>query len=179
MSTDAKWLKNTEHTAAEVILRSHPLSSTPTSRTTKSIGRQPNSSHQMHQGRHQNLQARHCSTGHRFLHQWYLATLTTDRRIFYIQSPQPNPDWEISYLYIWFSSVSSSPPTPRIRVTSPTSFSPAHFNALILQHPVFMWSSSSLHVLKQQHLPSSGILLMTIRAYWSKRWVVTSRSFQN
>ena len=38
-------LRDTEHTAAEEILRSHPLSSTPTSRTTKSTGRQPNSWH--------------------------------------------------------------------------------------------------------------------------------------
>ena len=52
--------------------------------------------YQTHQGGHRNLQARHCSTGHRFLHQLYLATPTTDRRIFYIQSPQPNPG--ISYI---------------------------------------------------------------------------------
>ena len=32
------------------------------------------------------------------------------------------------------------------------------------------WSSSSL--LKLQHFPESGILLRTIRAYWSKRWGV-------
>ena len=37
--------RNTEHTAAEEILRSPPSSSTHTSRTTKSTGRQPNSSH--------------------------------------------------------------------------------------------------------------------------------------
>ena len=53
-------------------------------------------SYRTHQRDHRNLQARHCSTGHRFLHQWYLATTTTDRRIFYIQSPQPN--WGISYI---------------------------------------------------------------------------------
>ena len=54
--------------------------------------------YQMHPRRHRNLQARHCSTGHRFLHQRYLVTPTTDRRIFYIQSPQPTPDWGISYI---------------------------------------------------------------------------------
>ena len=40
----------------------------------------------------------------------------------------------------------------------------------IVQHPVFVRSSSGL--LEQQHLPESGILLMTVRAYWSKRRVV-------
>ena len=46
-------------------------------------------------------------------------------------------------------------------------------------HATMHKSSGSL--LKQQHLPESGILLMTIRAYchWSKRRVVTSSSFQN
>ena len=43
--------------------------------------------------------------------------------------------------------------------------------------PSFARSPSSL--LKQQHLPESGILLRTIRAYRSKRRVVTSSSFQN
>ena len=38
-------LKNIEHTAAEEILRNHLSSSTPSSRTTTSTGRQPNSSH--------------------------------------------------------------------------------------------------------------------------------------
>ena len=138
------------------------------------------------QAGHRNLQSRHCTTGH----QWYLATPTTDRRIFYIQSPQPTPDWGISYILShppslpphvlvnnWFSSVSthSSFPPPHSKDPSPTSFPPAHFNAVILQYPVFARSSSSQ--LKQQHLPESGILLMTIRAYWSKRQVVTSSSF--
>ena len=80
--------------------------------------------HQTHQRGHRNLQARHSSTGHRFLHQWYLATPTTDRMIFYIQSPQPAPDWGISYILSQppslplcllrtdsFSEHNSSPPT--------------------------------------------------------------------
>ena len=58
-------------------------------------------------------------------------------------------------------------PLPHSKYPSPTSFPPARFNTLIFQHPVFARSSSSL--LKQQHLPESGIVLMTIRAYWSKR----------
>ena len=116
--------------------------------------------HHTHQGGHRNLQARHCSTGHRFLHQWYLATPTTD---LHPKSTTLPPH----VLVNWFSSVSthSSPPTQRIPVT------------LILQHPFSAWSSSSL--LKQQHLPESGILRMTIRAYRLKRRVVTSSSFQN
>ena len=106
-------------------------------------------------------------------------------RIFYIQSPQPNPDWGISYipsLYLlplclsttdsvqWAhtppQSQSTIPPVPActLQRTNPPASS-------------FAWSSSSL--LKQQHLPESGILRRTIRAYWSKRRVVTSSSFQN
>ena len=81
-----------------------PLWSTPTSRTTKSTGRQLNSSHP---STHDIPDAserpsRSSSTtllhGTYVLHQWYLATPTTERRIFYIQSPQPNPDWGISYI---------------------------------------------------------------------------------
>ena len=62
------------------------------------------------------FQAWHCSTGHRFLHQRYLATPTTNR------SPQPTPYWGISYILSqppslplvnnWFSSVSTLSPLP-------------------------------------------------------------------
>ena len=181
-------LKNTEHTE---ILRSHPLSSTPTSRTTKSThDTYQLMAHQMHQGVHLNFQAQNSCTGHRFLHQWYLATPTTDWRIFYIQSPQPNPDWGISY-------IRSQPPSLPLCLLTTDSVQWAHtpllplqgsqsqyhqFAACTLQRTnppasSFAWSSSSL--LKEEHLPKSGILLRTIRAYWSKRWVVTSSSFQN
>ena len=119
---------------------------------------------QTHQRSHRDLQARHYfgfEAGHRFLHQRYLATLITDRMIFYIQSPQPTPDWGMSYI------LSQPPSLPLCLLTtdsvqwahtalpdpSPTSFPPARFNALILQHPVFARSSSSL--LKQQRLRHS------------------------
>ena len=42
--------------------------------------------YQTHHGGHQNFQARHSSTRHQFLHQRYLATPPTDRRIFYSMS---------------------------------------------------------------------------------------------
>ena len=149
--------------------------------------------HQTHQGGHRNIQARHSSTGHRFLHQWYLATpyygpkdllypkSITQPRLRDLLHPKSTTLPPPVLVNNWFSSVSTHscapPPSPRIPVTSPTSFPPTHFSALILQHPGVAWSSSSL--LKQQHLPESGILLMTIRAYWLKRRVVTSSSPQN
>ena len=61
----------------------------------------------------------------------------------------------------WAHAPPPPPPPPSIPVP-PVS---ARFNALMFQHPIFAWSSSCL--LKQQHLPESGILLMTIRAYCS------------
>ena len=148
--------KNTEHTATEEILRSQSLWSTLTLSTLAGSS----THHTWHPWCIRDLQAWHCCTGHRFLHQRYLETATTDRRIFYIQSPQPNTDWGISYILseppslpplcllttdsVQWAHTPLPPPTPRIPVP------PAHFNALILQHSVFMWSSSSL--LKQQYL---------------------------
>ena len=143
---------------------------------------------QMNQRGQRNLQAWHCSTGHRFLHQWYLASAKYGPKdLLYPKStshPRPrdllHPKSTILPPPVlannWFSSVSTHSSPPYSKHSSPTSFPSAHFNALILQHPVFTWSSSSL--LKQRLLPQSGILLMKIRAYWSKRRVVTSSSFQ-
>ena len=82
---------------------------------------------------------------HRVLHQWYLATASTD---WVIHPPSP------MLITDWFSSVSTHSALPHSKDPSPTSFPPARFIALILQHPVFMRSSSSL--LKQQYLPESS-----------------------
>ena len=95
---------------------------------------------------------------------------TTDRRIFYIQSPQPNPDWGISYILSqphclpptvlvnnWFSLVSThsshTAPTPSIPVNNTTSSR---------QHASTHKSSSI-----QLRVILLRILLRTIRAYWS------------
>ena len=107
------------------------------------------------------------------------------------QSAQPTPDWgdllhpksttfPPSCLLTTDSVQWTHTPLPPLQGSQSHQFParpPEHFNALILQDPVFARSSSSL--LKQQHLPESGILLMTFRAYWSKRRVVNPSSFQN
>ena len=123
---------------------------------------------QMHQRGHRDLQTWHCSTGHRFVHQQYLATPTMDRRIFYNHNTPP--DWGISY-------IPSKPPSlPQCLLTT-DSVQWAHTPLPPLQgsqshtvsrtNPVFTQSSSS-RLKRQLHLPESGILLMMIRAYWSK-----------
>ena len=170
---------------------------------------------------------------HRFLHQRYLATPTTDRRIFYIRNLQPNPDRGIPCACLqlinfsehtllpyqspvpsasrqhtstdrrssiskvhnptqpnpdwWISYIPSQPLSPcacqqliqfsEHTLLSPNSKDPSQqyhqFPACTLQRTYppassFAWSPAE-----------SGILLRTIRAYWSKRRVVTSSSFQN
>ena len=74
----------------------------------------------------------------------------SDRRICYIQSPQPNPDWGISSILsqppslplcllttdsVHWAHAPLPHPTPSIPVNNTTSFPPAHFNTVILQHP--------------------------------------------
>ena len=50
-------------------------------------------------------------------------------------------------------------------------------NAFTLHHLGFVYIIPSSIILKQQHLPEFSILLKTIRAYWSKRQVVTNWVF--
>ena len=110
-------------------------------------------------------------------------------RIFDIQSPQPTPDWGISYIPSqppslpppvlvnnWFSSVSthSSPPPP-----PPLQGSLSHqFPACTLQrtNPPASSLRAIIHqsIIKQQRLPESG---HSPDHDWSKRRVVTSSSF--
>ena len=115
-----------EHTAEQEILRSQPLWTTPTSKTTKSTGRQLNSSHPSTHGIPDVSERPSRSSSmilfHRIsvsVHQRYLATPTTDRRIFYIQSPQPTPDWGISYIL-------SQPPSLPLCLLTPDSVQWAH-----------------------------------------------------
>ena len=185
--------KNTERTAAEEILRSQPLWSTPTSRTIKSTGRQLNSSHPSTHGIPDASERPSRSSSTTLFHRTSVSSSvifgdpyygskdllypksTTQPRLRDLLHPKSTA---LPHCLLTADSVQwAHTPLPHSKDSSPTSFPPAHFNALILQHPVFAWSSGSL--LKQQHLPESGILLMTIRAYQSKCWVVTSSSFQN
>ena len=186
-------LKNTEHTAAEEILRSHLLSNTPTSRTTKSTGRQPNSSHLSTHGiadtswrpsKFSSTTQFHktsVSSSVTFCDPYYgpkdiYSKSTTQPRLRDLlhQSTTLPP---LCFANNWFSSVSTH------SLSKDPSQQYHQFPACTLQrtnHPAssFAWSSSRL---KQQHFPESGILLRTIRAYWSKRLIgaVTSSSFQN
>ena len=111
-----------------------------------------------HRRGHRDLQAWHCSTGHRFLHQRYLATPTTDRRIFYIQNPQPTPDWGISYILsqppslplcllttdsVQWAQTPPPPPPPHSKDPSPT----MRFPACTLQYT--NPPASSLRVISQ------------------------------
>ena len=89
---------------------------------------------------------------------WRPILQTEGSSISKVQNPHhPSPPVLVNY---WFSSVSTHW---------------ARLNELILQHLFMWWFSSSL--LKQQHFPESGILLRTIRAYWSKRRVCTPSFF--
>ena len=143
--------------------------------------------YQMHQRGHQNIQARHCSTGHQFLHQRYLATPATHRRIFYIQNPQPNPDWGISNI------LRKPPSLPLCWSTTDwfsehTLLSPTLIGSKSYQFPACAPHRtnppiSSLRVIFQQSTKAAApsrvrILLKTIRAYSSKRPVVISSFFR-
>ena len=179
--------KITEHTAAEEISRSPPSSSTRTSRTTKSTGRQPNSSHPSTHGTPDASERPSRSSNTTLCHRTSAFSSATfgdqyDRLkdLLYPKSkthtrlrdrlyPKSTTLLPLCLLTTdsvqWAHTLPS--PTPRVLVSQ---FPPARLNELILQHPFMGWSSSSL--LKQQHFPESGILLRTIRAYWSKRRVV-------
>ena len=137
---------------------------------------------QMIQRGYRDLQAWHCSTGHRFQHQPYLANPYYGPKDLLYPKSTTQP-WLSDLLHVHLKSTTVPPlcllttDSVQFMDPSPTNFPSAHFNALILQHPVFTRSSSSL--LKQQHLWEASILPMTIRVYWSKCGVVTSSSFHN